>query len=288
MQTKSFSLIWAVALAALLASADEIPVRVVRDRVNLRAKPSLQGEVVLQAHEGAALLARQVGAEWVEVRPPRETDLWVHRDFVKGDRVTGSRVNVRAGPGINYSIVATLDRDTQMSTRGDFGDWVKVAPPESASLWVSREMVEVVRPEPPPPAPPPVVPPAVVQETRLPSGAENQRGVQPAPRPLATQAARERAPTPPSDVTLVPLPGQGHRVEITGVLRTTGLMLHRPAPFRLVRETGSQIETLCFIRGNTAQLKAFLGRRLSVRGPQFWIQGVRPPLIMPEQLVVED
>jgi len=49
MQRKSGSLIWAVVLAASLVFADEIQIRVTRDRVNLRAKPSLQGEAVLQA-----------------------------------------------------------------------------------------------------------------------------------------------------------------------------------------------------------------------------------------------
>jgi hypothetical protein len=63
-------------IVALAASRDDalalITLRVTADRVNLRARPSLQSEAIAQVGTGDTLQARQIGEEWVEVVPPPE------------------------------------------------------------------------------------------------------------------------------------------------------------------------------------------------------------------------
>ena len=138
--------------AVLLAAAGSLlraqtPVRVTANSVNLRAKPQPTAEVVAQANYDDRLLAREIGEEWVEVAAPAAVDLWVLKAYVKQPENTigAQRVNLRAGPSINYNIVDTLSLGAPVEPRGEeVQDWLKVAPPASAHVWISREYVEIV------------------------------------------------------------------------------------------------------------------------------------------------
>jgi len=92
-------------------------------------------------------------------------------------------------------------------------------------------------------------------------------------------------PSVPEDLKLIPLEGQGKMVQREGVLRLAGFVFGRPSRYRLVRQEGNRIETLCYVRGNNAQLSTFTGRRLLVRGREYWVQGVRDPVVIPEQII---
>ena len=144
--------------AALLATAfplhAQTPVRVLADNVNLRAKPVLTAEVVAQASYNDLLVAREMGAEWVEVAAPPSVDLWVMKQYVQTPQNTigAPRVNLRAGPSINYNIVDTLSLGDPVVPRGEeVQDWLKIAPPASAHVWVHRDFVEIVSGTPLPP-----------------------------------------------------------------------------------------------------------------------------------------
>lgn len=276
-----------LALAVPAAAAEPVPVRVTGHRVNLRAKADDNAEVVGQVDQGDRLLARSTADEWVEIVPPESVDFWVHRDFVADGVVIVPRLNVRAGPGINYTVVGTVDRGATINARGDFGDWLKIAPVPNGSLWISSEFVEpvkpekpkAVRPEPPPaPKPVPPPPPAPAPPKPVEPPAPVVRPVPPAPPPPEVRP-------PPPDLDLIPLRGQGDAVEVEGVLRPAGFVLGRPSRYRLVRFKGHITETICYVRGNERQLETLVGQRLLIRGREYWVQGVRHPVLVPEQIV---
>ena len=138
--------------AVLLAAAGSLlqaqtPVRVTANSVNLRAKPQPTAEVVAQANYDDRLLAREIGEEWVEVAAPAAVDLWVLKAYVKQPENTigAQRVNLRAGPSINYNIVHTLALGDPVEVRGEeIQDWLKVAPPAGTHVWVHRDFVEIL------------------------------------------------------------------------------------------------------------------------------------------------
>jgi SH3-like domain-containing protein len=292
--------------------ADAESVRVVGQRVNLRARADLKAEVVGQVADGDVLEARSIQEEWVEVVPPESVDLWVHKDFVQGGKVAASELKVRAGPGINYSVVATLDRGTSVSVRGEFTEWLKIAPPSNASLWVSKGYVEsgraakapspsapVTPPSesasvaPPPPGvaapvsipPPPPLPPSATSRPRPPPGTGMPVPVT-TPRAVSVQPGRAPAvQPPPPGLALIPFEGQGRAVQYDGVLKTVGHLLSRPTRFRLVSSAGNQLETLCYVYGNDSQLNTFLGRRLLIRGREYWVRGVQSSVVVPDQII---
>lgn len=321
---------WLLCCAALLAQTgtEERQLTVLRQNVNLRAKPSMSAEVVAQVSAPEKLTVKSIDGEWAEVVPPSYADLWVLSDYVKNDVIQcNTRVNVRAGAGINFNIVGRLTNGEPITVRGTHADWIKIAPPPSASLWIARAMlgpdqaetvgeaetVEVAHAavriaetesapaqpaqtagtetalaqaaaeppaEVPPPAPvPPTPEPA---QARMPASEPIQR-----PTPPTTYTA----PTtikPPADLALHPGKPQGIWRQYEGVLRPRDFIFGAPSRYRLAHDIDGTEYTICHVRGNEAQLRALLNRRMVISGREYWVK--RPethPVLVPERIVLK-
>lgn len=287
---------WFFVLALLAVGSHAQPgsdlyARIKGDRVNLRARPDANGEVVAQVTLDERLRVVNTESNWVQVVPPERVDLWVHRDFIKDGLSVGEKVNVRAGAGINFSVVGQYTRGERVEVRGQFGEWLKVAPSNSA-LWVSRELVDLLYPAQvvePSPAPLVEVP---RPESPRPAGPVESAGGEPALGPVSSPMpsqppADEAILAPvdaPRDLRLVPLEGQGRVAQFEGELRAAPFMFGRPSKFRIARREGNQIHTICYVRGNTRQLESLLNERLVVRGREYWVQGVKVPVLVLERI----
>ncbi len=127
------------------APAGAVKIKVLKNKVNLRAKPLPTAEVVGQVATTDVLTAKTMDSQWAEVVPPTNVDLWILGDYVKdGSIQSRQKVNVRAGPGMNFAIVGQLGPGDRVTPRGMMTEWVKIVPPESCSLWIARPLVEVV------------------------------------------------------------------------------------------------------------------------------------------------
>lgn len=287
-----FLLVAACLAVGAVAQADELVARIRSDRVNLRARPDTSSEVVMQANAGDRFTVVTTQADWVALTPPDTVDFWAHRDFVKDGVSTVNKLNLRAGPGINYSIVGSVDRDTKLDVRGQFGEWVKLAP-TNGSLWVSRELVDIVSSVQAivPPAPVAVesaAPPAAESVPMPPAEAAPALGVFTQPeesvRPIEPSRPSSQVAPVPSDLNLVPLEGQGQQVQRTGELKPAPFLFGRPSAFRLVRKEGVQLVTICYVRGNTAQLNSLMSETLTIFGREYWVQGVKQPVVVLERI----
>lgn len=267
------------------ASAPLQSYRVTGDRVNVRTRPEKTSEVVHQLQEGDTVRVMNLTEEWVEIAPPEGVFFWVHQDFIVGNKVQPSKLNVRSGAGINYHDVGTLERDDLVRIQGQFGEWLKIDPPDGTSLYVSREYVElqpreVPKPRPMNPAPPPRTPsrpsPAPPQAFRKPPS-----DIEPIQEP--TKAAENAYM--PKDLNLVPLEGQGRESRKQGYLKAVSIFESAPTRYRLVKPVGSTFETVCYIKGNKKQLRSFSGKYLTVEGPEYWVQGESVPVIIPEIII---
>ena len=282
-----------------------VKVRVLKDNTNLRAKPALNVEVVGQVSANQELTIKSMDLEWVEVVTPTNIDFWMLGDYLKdGVVVCRQTVNVRAGPGINFSIVGQLTNGAKVEVRGNLADWIKLAPPGGCSLWVSRPLVEIVPPTPVlpvrlSPARPPVVesPGGTIQaEAKKP-----EERTAPSPAPATNlffvskrgedQTGEEKktvAIKPPADLDLIPEVGQGQWKQFEGVLRTKNFLVRSPSNFRLVtNDQDGQSRTICFVKGNRAQLDALLYRELIISGRQYWVQRHRYPVVVPEKIILK-
>lgn len=184
------SFVAAAVLAAHTASSVQY-VSVQGDRVNLRATPDSESEVVGQVSEPDQLVLQgSVTDPWVKVTPPDTLDLWIFANLVKDGKVTVNNAQVRSGAGLNFNVVGKLQRDDTVNIRGKVGDWIKIAPFPTAAVWVTNSYVKLsAPPAPPPPVTPPPPPPAPI-----------------APLVVEPQAVPEQPPAPaqPLDDKIVP------------------------------------------------------------------------------------
>lgn len=190
-----------LALCAALPFAVAEEVVISADRVNLRAAPVPDAEVVGQASYGERLaLHGSLSDPWVAVSVPEAVDLWVSSELLDGDTVRVNRANLRSGAGVNHAIVGRVERGEKLVVRGRTGEWTRIAPPQipAVSVYVTNLYVKAWTP--PPPAAEPVPPPPPVAE--------------PAPPPPPVTPAAVSAPRPPSPPSEDPAPAPGMADEV--------------------------------------------------------------------------
>jgi uncharacterized protein YgiM (DUF1202 family) len=323
----SIKFLFCVAALAAAAAAAQTPVRVTADHVNLRAKALLTAEVVAQAAYDERLTAYEIGEEWVEVAAPEQASLWVTKSFVQqpANTIGANRVNVRAGPGINYNVVCTLELGATVEPRGEeIAEWLKIAPPAAARLWISRDYVEIL----------PETTPAAEKSAKIgsqkakktekeaeiaekePQKAEKAEkkakkgktkhaepaepalapaAVAPPPADLPTpivapsvpeteEIVREIPVPPPADLKLIPLEGQGRLVEVSGELRAAPLINEAPTRYRVVRWLDNRWQILCHVYGEASKFRSLQDKPVLVKGRQYWIQGAAAPVLVPDQV----
>jgi len=292
-------------------------VKVTGDRVNLRSRPGGgdRAEVVSQVNRGDELTAKYgLNDDWVEVEAPATASVWVYAELVKNGVVAATKVRIRGGPDVAWQPVGRVQKGDRLTVRGAKGDWLEIAPPPGTSLWISRDYVVPIVPKPPPqpavkpvpprvaprpppkPAPKPVSPPKPVVKPPAPRPPVRvdlpRRGSPPSrPRttPPATAVARSstgsRLPVGLAGRTLVPSKAQGQAVKYDGVVRHSGLVWRRPSRYRLAEEQSGRALTVCYVMGNEQQLKQILGERVTVHGREYWVQGVRSSVVVPERII---
>ena len=310
----------ALLAAAILPLQAQTPVRVTADNVNLRAKALPTGDVVGQVGYDTRLAAFDVGAEWVEVAAPATADLWVMKSFVQSpaNTIGANRVNVRAGPSINYNIVCTLSLGDVVEPRGEeMAEWIKIAPPPAAHLWISREFVEILtgdgaaakideKSE----------KNAEIEEKQAANGSEEPKTAEKAAKKRKSKAKTEETvpavpalppadlPTPivapsvpekdavvreipvppPADLKLIPLEGQGRSTEIEGELRAAPLINEAPTRYRVVLWQDNRWQILCHVYGEASKFRSLQDKRVRLKGRQYWIQGASAPVLVPDQV----
>jgi uncharacterized protein YgiM (DUF1202 family) len=124
------------------------------DRVNVRSRPGYAGEIITQLKRGqqVAVLgtnsisnpAADEPALWFRVALPQDASLWVTSEFLDPatKAVTADVLNVRAGPSIDYAIVARAPKGTVLETHGAAEDgWIEVTAPQGAFGYVPANWV---------------------------------------------------------------------------------------------------------------------------------------------------
>ena len=296
-----------VALCVVTAQAETV--RVTADRVNLRAMPDLNSEVVAQVDSGDELTAHSRSDGWIEVTAPEHASVWVYGELISDGVVTVSRLNMRGGPGINYRPLGQISRGTKVTVREKLGEWLQIVPPPEARLWISVDYVEPVavpEPEPEPkPEPEPDVPVTTTPDPPAPPVVIAPPPAPPAPpappEPPVAQTPPEppepkTPPVPPEPRTTVAVPArpmllsveQGVAVEMRGyLLRVTPQWMVWAVPrYRLIgRDELNRSQTLCHLEGRQDRFEEYAGRNVIVSGRQYWFQGDRAPTVIVEQIV---
>lgn len=196
---------------------------VAADNVNVRGQAGLKGEFITHLNKGDAVtVISQINldkhqidepSQWAKIAFPTNAHVWVNSAFLDATNKTvlAKKLNLRAGPGENYSVLGVVERGTSVNIITVRGDWTQIDPPATAyafiaAMYLKQEATGNLAANPPPSTetqPAPVTPPVEAQPAPAPSPEPAPAPV-PAPtptpvtesQPIVTTPAPAPAPTP--------------------------------------------------------------------------------------------
>ncbi len=128
--------------------------RVTQDHVNVRARADVDSEVVAHLKKSdlvtvvEQVTTRKPGpgepSRWAKIVWPSDVAVWVYGDFLdrSASQVKALKLNLRAGPGENYSVVGTLEKGTPIKKLDSKGDWWKIEAPEGCHAFIAASLLE--------------------------------------------------------------------------------------------------------------------------------------------------
>jgi SH3-like domain-containing protein len=130
--------------------------------INARGQAGLKGEVVahLKKGETVAVLGQinldkhKAGepAQWAKIALPSTTHAWVKSSYIDATSKTvlPKKLNLRAGPGENYSVLGVIERGTAVNQVTTKDDWMQIDPPANSFAFVAAMYLKQEAPAPAP------------------------------------------------------------------------------------------------------------------------------------------
>ncbi len=300
------------------------PAVVVANNVNVRGQAKLNSEVVAKLTKGQPvtvieeIVLKNSGPDepsaWARIALPPGTHVWVHSQFVdRANRtVSSKRLNLRSGPGENFSILGRVEKGEGLKEVGSKGDWIEIEPPANTHAFVAAQYLKQEGPAAPPlvaAAPrttpttstPPAAPPATATVTEPPKVAAAP-STAPAISPSTVSPPAETSTTPgagqpnvttglaPGEVEMKPVPADiapPRVVQREGVVRATG-SIQAPTQFALVSSTTRRIINYLYTSSPNLDLARYKGMHIIVTGEEYMDERwVNTPMLAIQQIEVQ-
>ncbi len=272
---------------ALVAGPAEVTV----SNLIVRGQAGLKGEVVSHLSMGDAVtVLSQINldkhtadepAQWAKIACPTNTHVWVSAKFIDATNnvVLPKKLNLRAGPGENYSVLGVIERGTPVSEIITKDGWMEIETPAStyafvAAMYLKQEAAAVVETNTnvaptadtnaapmeaapaPTPTPVPEAQPIVTEETNAPASTESNPppAVIP-PRPNRRLVDTNLPPPPPRIAT--------HE----GVVRHVGSLI-TPTEYELYDPATDVNVDFLYTTTTNLDLSRYVGMRIIVTGEE--------------------
>ena len=251
------------------------PAVVVASNVNVRGQAKLKSEVVTRITKGQSvtvleeIVRNNSGPDepsaWAKIVLPPGGRAWVNTSYITTNKtVLPKKLNLRSGPGENYSVVGQLQRGDALKEITTKGDWTEIEPPANAYAFVAAQYLKQEAPVPPaptpaPPEPAPTPTTVAVAPPVAPPPTENPI----VPPSAETPALTNAPPTEPA----VEEPPPPRIVQREGIVRG---MTSIQAPSRFVLrspENGRDIDYL-YTTSKELDLRRYKGLRIIVTGEE--------------------
>lgn len=252
--------------------------------VNIRGQAKINSEIVGHLKKGDAVMIleevtlskpkQDEPSRWFRVGLPPTQTVWIHSSFVDGTTVKATRLNLRAGPGEEYSILGRMDKGTSFKQVEAKGDWLKIEAPTNAYGFVAAHLLEktpmaiVVTPE------VPKTNEVVVPPTTVAVAPEPPTTVAPTTTPIVTTPVVTEPPTNTTTIpTVVPEPAETSVEKVKKVVSREGILkgsvsIQAPTYFELrALDTGKTISYV-FSPSTNLMLKEYKGQRIIVTGEE--------------------
>ena len=256
------------------------PAVVGASNVNVRGQAAFNGEVITKLTKGDAVtVLEEITLEnpkadepvkWAKIVFPTNAHVWAHASFIDttNKTVLPNKLNLRAGPGENFSVVGFLEKGEPVKEIITKGDWMEVEAPTNAYAFIAAQFLKQEAPAAPAeatPAPPVVAAATPPQETPAPT---EPAPAPPTPAPAETPVvAPAPTPAPAPAEPAKPEPPPKRIVQHEGVVRSTW-SVQAPTPYALVSpDTGETINYL-YTTSTNLNLKRYRGLRIVVTGEE--------------------
>jgi hypothetical protein len=260
--------------------------------LDVRGQGSFAGEVITHLKKGDSVTVLEeitLGHvrpnepdQWSRIVMPTNATVWVDADFIdpETNAVRVKRVNLRGGPGENYSIVGRLNKGTAVKEISKKEGWLEIETPTNAYAFVASEYLDKQATAAPPSAP--GVPVVVnVQAETPPAPAQPVETAPVAPAPTAaSQADQELAASHQATAPAAPVPApaasqpEPAKPEPPRIVTREGFVhraynIQAPAGYELHDiKTGELIEYLQ-PAPSEKKFNVFVGTRVRLTGAEF-------------------
>ena len=255
------------------------PALVIASNVNVRGQAGLKGEVLGRVTKGqpvtvlSEVTLKKSGPEepsaWAKILLPTNIHVWVSAAHIEvtNKTVSARKLNVRGGPGENYSVLGLLKRGDTIKELNTKGEWLEIEPPSDAFAFVAAQYLKQEPPGAAPTAPTEPAPaPTTVAEAPPVTTAPTEAPAAPAPTeaPATTNAPIPEA-TAPADAPEEPPPKR--IVQREGIVRGT-MSIQAPTRFELVSPDNSRPIDYLYTTSRDLDLSRYKGMRIIVTGEE--------------------
>ena len=261
------------------------PATVVATHVNVRGQPRLNSEVVARLTKDQQVTVLEEitrnnsgpdePSAWAKIALPSEVHVWINSMFINPDNksVKPKKLNVRGGPGENFSVLGRLQRGETINQVSNKGDWLEIEAPTNAYAFVAAQYLKQEKqatPAAPTPTEPAPVAETVTNQPAIAAApteapAETPTAAQPAPDTNAAPevAAAPAAPTGP----IPPEPPPKRIVEREGIVRGT-TSIQAPTHFELISPDTKRTMDYLYTDSPALDLRRYKGLRIVVTGEE--------------------
>ncbi len=254
------------------------PAVVEANRVNVRGQPRFKGEVLARLTKGQQVTvleeitrnnsAADEPSAWAKILLPPGAHVWVNSSFLDANKaVKPKKLNLRGGPGENYSIVGQLRAGETVTEIGTKGNWTEIEPPAGAYAFVAAQYLKqepasaVAATTPAEPATVPEQPAIAAAPTEPPTNATPETATPPE-TPAITNATPETAAAPAAEE-----PPPKRIVEREGVVRGSG-SIQAPTSFSLVSPDNGRMIDYLYTTSPYLDLRRYKGLHIIVTGEE--------------------
>ena len=250
------------------------PATVVASNVNVRGQARLKSEVVTRMTKDQTvtvieeIVRNNSGPDepsaWAKIVLPPGAHVWVNTAYIDASNqsVKPKKLNLRSGPGENYSVIGLLHSGDAVKTMTTKGDWTEIEAPASAYAFMAAQYLKQ-EPAAPPTPPEPVTTPATVAANPPVAPPPTETPVVP-PAP-ETPAMTNAVTTPPEPAVEEPPPPR--IVQREGIVRGM-TSIQAPSAFKLVSpDNGRDIDYL-YTNSKELDLRRYKGLRIIVTGEE--------------------
>jgi len=259
------------------------PATVIASNVNIRGQAKLKSEIVGRLNKGQSVTvleeitlknsAVDEPSAWAKILLPTNSHVWVNTMFIESANATNKTVkprklNLRSGPGENYSVLGTLKRGDAVKEISTKEDWTEIEAPVDAYAFVaaqylSQETAPVVAATKPAE---PVETPATVAEAPQIAAPPTETPARPVP-PITPAPSNDVPTTLTTTTPTEPVPPPRRIVQHEGILRGT-FSIQAPTHFELANPENGRTVNFLYTTSPDLDLRRYKGLRIVVTGEE--------------------